>query len=94
MIDMPSRRLFSLIRAMRAGIELERNDLSLVLHQLGKVRRLAAGRRAGIQHALSRLRGKHQADKLGGLVLHHEASLPVARKSADARRRNDFEPRG
>jgi hypothetical protein len=70
-------------------VRVERNEVDV--DKLGQVRRLAAGRRAGVEHALSRFGLQQRRRKLGAEILHRERSLDVSGQSLHGPRPRDDE---
>ena len=62
------------------------HDPAGVVHQLGQVRRLAAGGGAQVQHRHARLRGDRTRRRHRRQVLHREPALRVARQRSDRQR--------
>ena len=81
----PSARTSRRSCSARSASLLDRDDLALVAHQRGEVRRLAAGRGAEVEHALARLRRRARgATRLRRARLRHERAR---RATAGGRRR-------
>ena len=69
-----------------ARLSVTSQDLPRVAHELGKVGRLAARRRAGIQHPLPRLRPAQRRYQHGAFVLNLEQAVAVTRQRVQAAR--------
>ena len=79
-----SRRTLAASSRKRAGLPVTGHDLPRIAHELGKVGRLAARRRAGIQHPLPRLHPAQRRHQHGAFVLHLEQAVAVTRQRVQA----------